>query len=180
MIAASIGLPWQWLVLAVLALAAVVAGLIAIFMPKSPPPFETTRIIPNPGPTTPAPEDDGVMKVDPVIWIPSGTETHKQRLRLTPLGTNDLPAEEAIFEDDVTVGRSPDCKVYIYNDTQVSSAHCTLSPREGRILVQDEGSRNGTRVNGVPIEGFMHAEPDSILGVGRTELRMQLLTPGQQ
>jgi len=33
-------------------------------------------------------------------------------------------------------------------------------------------------VNGVPINGLLHAEPDSILGVGRTELRMQLLPVG--
>jgi hypothetical protein len=48
-------------------------------------------------------------------------------------------------------------------------------PKGNLILVTDCGSRNSTRVNGVPINGFMHAESDSILGVGRTELRMKLL-----
>jgi Mg-chelatase subunit ChlD len=180
MLDAIMRLGWQWLVLAVLALAAVIAGLIAIFIPKQKPSFETTRIIREPGATMPVVNPDSTFGISPAVSIAPGTEQHKQRLRLTPLGTNDLPAEEAIFEGDLSVGRSQDNKVYIYNDTQVSSKHCTLSPKDGRILVTDEGSRNGTRVNGVPIEGFIHAEPDSILGVGRTEMRMQLLASGQQ
>jgi Mg-chelatase subunit ChlD len=172
-------LPWQWVVLAVLVLAALIAGLIAVFIPKPKSTFETTRIIPDPGPTRPVENPDSIFQISRDVSIAPGTEQHKQRLRLTPLGTNDLPAEEAIFEGDLSVGRSPDNKVYIYNDTQVSSKHCTLSPKDRRILVTDEGSRNGTRVNGVPIEGFIHAEPDSVLGVGRTEMRMQLLAPGR-
>jgi hypothetical protein len=173
--------PWQWLVLGALALAALIAGLIAIFIPGRQPSFETTRIMPDPGPTRPAGNSvpDNIFEFSRDVSIVSGTEQDKQRLRLTPLGHNDLPAKEAIFKADLSVGRSPDNEVYIYNDTQVSGKHCTLSPREGRILVTDEGSRNGTRVNGVPIEGFIHAEPDSTLGVGRTEMRMQLLPPGQ-
>ena len=179
LIGAIMRLGWQWLVLAVLVLAALIAGLIAVFIPKPKRSFETTRIIPDPGPTMPVVSPDSTFGISPAVSIAPGTEQHKQRLRLTPLGTNDLPAEEAIFEGELSVGRSQDNKVYIYNDTQVSSKHCTLSPKDGRILVTDEGSRNGTRVNGVPIEGFIHAEPDSILGVGRTELRMQLLAPGR-
>jgi pSer/pThr/pTyr-binding forkhead associated (FHA) protein len=85
-----------------------------------------------------------------------------------------------VFERELTVGRSPESNFHISNDSQVSGSHCTLSPWEGRILVRDNGSRNGTRVNGVPVEGFIHAEPDSVLGVGRTELRMQLLPAGRR
>src|SRR6202008_4052590 len=70
------------------------------------------------------------------------------------------------------------CDICIGNDEMVSGRHCTLSPKDGRILVQDAGSLNGTRVNGVPVVGFFHAESDSLLGVGRTEVSMRLLPPG--
>jgi hypothetical protein len=172
-------LAWQWLVLAALALAAVFAGSIAFFLPKPSPTPDTTRIYPEPGPTQPSPQDpNGVFIVQDAIT--PGTQLEAQRLRITPLGHNEVPAQERVFTGELTVGRTQDNQISIYNDTQVSSKHCTLAPKDGLILVCDEGSRNGTRVNGVPIEQFMHAEPDSVLGVGRTELRMQLLAPGRQ
>jgi hypothetical protein len=170
-------LPWQWLVLAGVALAAAIAGLLAILLPKSSPPPET-RIFPEPGPTRPASEPGpGIIVID---TIRPGTQLQSRRLRMTPLGQNDLPSQERPFEGELSVGRSGDNQIIINNDTQVSGKHCTLSPKDGLILVRDEESRNGTRVNGVPIAGFIHAEPDSVLGVGRTELRLQLLAPGQQ
>jgi hypothetical protein len=171
-------LAWQWLVLAAIALAVVVAGLVAFFLPKPTPALETTRIYPEPGPTRPNPDPNGVIVVQDAIT--PGTQLEAQRLRITPLGHNDVPAQERVFTEELTVGRSQDNQISIYNDTQVSTKHCTLAPKNGLILVSDEGSRNGTRVNGVPIEQFMHAEADSVLGVGRTELRMQLLAPGRQ
>ena len=111
--------------------------------------------------------------------IPPGTHQDKQRLRLYPIGRNDIGPFDILFEKTLAVGRSPDSEICISNDGQVSAKHCTLSPKEKSILVADAGSRNGTRVNGVPINGFMHAESNSILGVGKTELRMQLL-PARQ
>jgi hypothetical protein len=112
------------------------------------------------------------------VAIEPGTQLDKRRLRLHPLGRNDLAPIEALFEDTLSLGRSPDSDIYIDNDSQVSGKHCTLSPKGKLILVQDEGSRNGTRLNGVPVNGFIHAESDSILGTGRTEMRIKLLEPG--
>jgi FHA domain len=171
-------LPWQWLVLAVLALAGVIAVPLAVFLPKSSRALHTTRIYPPPATARPDTEPNSVFDMRDAIA--PGTQLQSQRLRITPLGHNELPAQERVFNEELTVGRSQDNQIIIYNDTQVSAKHCSLTPKDGLIFVRDEGSRNGTRVNGVPIERFMHAEPDSILGVGRTELRMQLLPPGRQ
>jgi pSer/pThr/pTyr-binding forkhead associated (FHA) protein len=62
----------------------------------------------------------------------------------------------------------------------VSGEHCRLTPEGKSILVEDTKSTNGTRINGVPIAGFIHADSDSILGVGRTELRLKLLLAGDK
>ncbi len=121
--------------------------------------------------------DGGVFVVIKTL-IPLGSHRDRQRLRLDPLGRNDIELGESLFERELTLGRSPDNDIYIGNDGMVSGSHCSLVARDGKILVRDLGSRNGTRVNGVPIKGFIHAESDSILGVGRTEIRMRLLPAG--
>jgi hypothetical protein len=109
------------------------------------------------------------------VAVQPGARRDKRRLRLYPLGRNELAPIDVVFQDGLTLGRSPDCDICISNDSQVSAKHCTLTPEGKLILVQDEGSRNGTRLNGVPVARYLHAESDSILGVGRTEMRMRLL-----
>ena len=136
--------------------------------------------LPNPEPlkTTKQEAGDSVVVIKPSVLVPYDTRQDRQRLRLYPLGHNEIGPFDLLFETTLAVGRSPDSEICISNDAQVSANHCALSPQGKSILVQDSGSRNGTRVNGVPIDGFLHAEPDSVLGVGRTELRMKLLPVG--
>ena len=167
---------WRWLVLAALALAGTIGAFWVI--PPRRDITEETHVIPPSVPTQPS--NPSIIEISLPKKVEPGTQQKKRRLRLYPLGHNELQPQEALFEGELTVGRSPESDICIHNDSQVSGSHCTLSPRDGRIFVQDDGSRNGTRVNGVPIEGSMHAEADSMLGVGRTELRMRLLAAGEQ
>jgi hypothetical protein len=166
-----LALPLQWLItLAALLLGGLIAGIV----------IRKIRIVP-PQPETITPASHKLLPpvvISEDVVIPSGTQQNKVRLRLYPIGHNDIGPFECLFEETLAVGRSPGSKIIISNDAQVSANHCTLSPQGKFILVEDVGSRNGTRVNGVPINGLLHAEPDSILGVGRTELRMQLLPVG--
>jgi hypothetical protein len=176
--------PLQWSIGLALVLAAL-AGAVVAYVKKPwrlPPEHE---LVETKG-TTLEPAPVAIPDIGVVISgrkaITSGTRQDKQRLRLYPIGRNDIGPWDLDFDEDVKVGRSPvpEMDISIYNDGQVSASHCTLSPKGKSILVRDAGSRNGTRVNGVPINGFMHAEADSILGVGRTELRMKLLPAGAQ
>lgn len=58
-----------------------------------------------------------------------------------------------LVEDRYTIGRGEDCDICIPDPT-VSSRHCVLSKDEnGEYTVQDQGSTNGTLVNGVRVEG---------------------------
>jgi diguanylate cyclase (GGDEF)-like protein len=62
----------------------------------------------------------------------------------------------------------------------VSRKHAQLELLEGRppkLVVQDLGSRNGTRVNGHRISGGTALELDDILGIGSFLLRFRLLDP---
>ncbi|MBA3671512.1 MAG: sigma 54-interacting transcriptional regulator [Gemmatimonadaceae bacterium] len=65
------------------------------------------------------------------------------------------------------VGSSDSCDVVI-DDPFVSSMHCTLERRAGgALLVRDRGSRNGTHVDGNPVEGA-ELRVGSYLQLGRT------------
>ncbi len=61
-------------------------------------------------------------------------------------GAQDRPRD--LVGDVVTIGRDPVNDVDLAGDPEVSRAHAELRRRDGRWLVADLGSRNGTFVNG--------------------------------
>lgn len=63
------------------------------------------------------------------------------------------PPFERIFEGaSMVIGRASECDLVI-EDRFLSRRHSRLFLQEGRLMVEDLGSRNGTRVNGHPIIG---------------------------
>ena len=56
-----------------------------------------------------------------------------------------------LTQDRVTFGRNEDCTVQL-TDHSVSGRHCELHFDGNRWWITDLGSRNGTRVNGVPVK----------------------------
>ncbi len=77
----------------------------------------------------------------------------------------------------VRIGRAADCEVRVSPaDTVVSSHHAvvTLTPRG--YVIQDLASRNGTIVNGQPVERAPIASGDTIqLGFGGPQIRFDLV-----
>lgn len=116
-------------------------------------------------------------RVKGMLIIPYGTNRDRWRLRLDAVGHSDIPSQEILFDQELSVGRRSNNDISISGDSQISGRHCSLSRQNGRIFVTDLESTNGTRVNGVPIKKTLHAETGSILGVGRTELRLTILPP---
>jgi hypothetical protein len=172
-------LPLQWLIALALMTGGFIAGIVWYLRPAPDGPRPTTVGKPiTVGKPTTVISNGPSVSISSEVLIPLDTRQDKQRLRLYPIGHSDIAPFDLLFEKTLGVGRSPDSEICISDDEQVSASHCALSPKGKFILVEDAGSRNGTRVNGVPINGFLHAEPDSTLGVGRTELRMKLLPVG--
>jgi two-component system, NtrC family, response regulator GlrR len=67
------------------------------------------------------------------------------------------------------LGSSPRCDVLI-RDPYVSPVHCGIARRaDGRLIVRDRGSRNGTIVDGQPVI-VAELRPGSYLTIGRTTL----------
>jgi len=70
-----------------------------------------------------------------------------------------LPAKE------VFIGRDEECQIRLATN-EISRKHCVLRCRREGLFVQDLQSRNGTLVNGTPIQHETHLKPGDSLQVG--------------
>lgn len=56
------------------------------------------------------------------------------------------PAAAYALSDGLTIGRAPDNRLHLPGDPLISRHHARIVPRDGRFVLVDEGSRNGTRM----------------------------------
>jgi phosphoserine phosphatase RsbU/P len=78
----------------------------------------------------------------------------------------------------ITLGRADACDVVLPHDGEVSREHAELwLDEQGRVLVADKGSKNGTRVDGgEPFHGAVRAALQSVR-IGSYELKLVDLAP---
>jgi pSer/pThr/pTyr-binding forkhead associated (FHA) protein len=62
---------------------------------------------------------------------------------------------------DISIGREPSNDLCI-TDAALSRRHCLLMPKSELFAIRDLGSRNGTRVNGVPVDEQLLSHGDQI------------------
>ncbi len=93
--------------------------------------------------------------------------------RLLALVRTDTGERTPLAGTVVTLGRSRDRSITI-DDTRVSRAHARVEPRQGSWVVVDEGSANGTRVNGTELAANRPRalRPGDVVGVGPVDLRV--------
>jgi len=72
-----------------------------------------------------------------------------------------------------SIGRSPNNTISI-PDTYASAQHTLLTWREGQWWLEDRDSRNGTLLNGARISGPAVVSAGDVIGVGRTQLKLEL------
>jgi hypothetical protein len=72
-----------------------------------------------------------------------------------------------------SIGRSQINTISI-PDSYASSQHTLLAWREGQWWVEDQDSRNGTLLNGAHIDGPTVVSTGDVIGVGRTQLKLEL------
>ena len=72
-----------------------------------------------------------------------------------------------------TLGRAPDCDLRVTDDAEVSSRHAQLEAlSNGRVALRDLGSTNGTRLNGIVVQGIHPVGEGDVIAVGQTEFRV--------
>src|SRR5919109_5532788 len=75
---------------------------------------------------------------------------------------------------DLVVGRAPMCDVVI-DDVSVSRTHARLRADNGRLVVTDLGSRNGTIVDGVSVRQA-ELQPGAVVAFGGVPVRVSSAT----
>jgi pSer/pThr/pTyr-binding forkhead associated (FHA) protein len=106
----------------------------------------------------------------------AGRESTRRSGQLIVLQTTDetIGVNTAFPLQPVTsIGRSPSNTIII-SDTYASSQHSLLSWREGQWWLEDQGSRNGTLLNDTRVTAPTVVSAGDVIGVGRTQLKLEL------
>jgi hypothetical protein len=93
------------------------------------------------------------------------TRRRRRRLALEFIEPESRSGERVEIEDGVTIGRSRDCDLILY-DTYLSTRHARLTNDEGDLSIEDLGSTNGTYVNQELVKGRVHLERGDVVQVG--------------
>lgn len=86
------------------------------------------------------------------------------------------PHSVTLDEGRTLVGRGEDCDLRI-EDEAVSADHLEISRRGSSLLASDLGSRNGTLLNGDPLEGTRRLRNGDVLVTGSA--RLEVAVPPQ-
>ncbi|MEZ4742573.1 MAG: FHA domain-containing protein [Bdellovibrionota bacterium] len=86
-------------------------------------------------------------------------------------------SEEIPIEQNVVyVGRASSFGQFD-QDSEISRKHLKIKVNEqGEIFVEDQGSTNGSYINGTRIEGLQPAKPSDVIKVGLCHLRLRTLS----
>ena len=98
---------------------------------------------------------------------------------LQRVGETTSPPRNLYFESDtVTIGRSPENLLDLFEDETLSRYHARLTRQEGTFFVEDLTSINGTLVNGNRISGKQAIGPEDTVQLGTWRLWVQSQAPG--
>ncbi|MGC9347856.1 MAG: FHA domain-containing protein [Anaerolineae bacterium] len=77
----------------------------------------------------------------------------------------------------VKVGRDPQFSDFALHDQFVSNPHFSVIEEQNQFFIQDEGSTNGTRLNGAPLNPHQRVPlaPDAIVELGQTRIQFKRL-----
>jgi pSer/pThr/pTyr-binding forkhead associated (FHA) protein len=77
---------------------------------------------------------------------------------------------------EVTVGRADGCDLVLASP-EVSGNHAALFLQQGKVIVRDLGSTNGTHVNGQALQRPMIVRPVDVVRVGPYLLQVEFSQP---
>ena len=79
--------------------------------------------------------------------------------------TGELQGSRYVLKKEVmVVGRSPACDIVI-NDRQISRRHLIIRKTEAGYTLEDLGSKNGTYVNGVAVQGTVGLQDGDVVQI---------------
>lgn len=105
----------------------------------------------------------------------------KKRRRQWKIILEDIDTWETysfIFYDSVGIGRVKEKGAYdrfleIHDDKRISKVHCAIVHRGEQLYLRDEGSRNGTYLNGKSVTRPVLIEKEDLIEIGGTRLEIK-------
>jgi len=79
-----------------------------------------------------------------------------------------------LFEGRTKVGRTESCNI-ILNDPGISEEHALIYVKEGKVLLQDELSLNGTFVNGKKVEERVTLKDNDEIKFGNLSFKLKII-----
>ena len=95
------------------------------------------------------------------------------RLLVVESSSLEAGSEHGLDGDAVTIGRGAQNVLALRGDGFASAAHARVEARDDGVWVSDEGSTNGTFVNGSRIDAPRRLERGDVIRVGETDLRFE-------
>ncbi|MEE9513617.1 MAG: FHA domain-containing protein [Anaerolineales bacterium] len=99
------------------------------------------------------------------------SETRNPPAVLVLADGSDVEGRHSLFDNN-RIGRAADNSLVLHDET-ASAHHARLSFQDGQWWLEDLGSRNGTAVNGIPLEGPLVVTYGDQIAFGRVEFRME-------
>jgi len=96
--------------------------------------------------------------------------------RLTCRSRDGTVQTTTVEDEPVTIGRDPEMDICL-DDTAVSRRHCIIIAVPGRLMLLDQGSTNGTRVNGVQVQQARLKHGD-VIQIGSAQIEVRADTTG--
>src|SRR5205807_1687265 len=110
---------------------------------------------------------------------PSRGRPEREALMSAKLVVSAGPDEGKVFPlpegATFTIGRGDTASIRLADPT-ISRAHCVIDFFGGRVLLKDNASKSGTRVNGTNVSQH-ELRADEVINIGSTRLRFQRLAP---
>lgn len=79
-----------------------------------------------------------------------------------------------INKKEILIGRQKGCDLSI-PEKAVSARHALITAKEGKLIIEDVGSRNGVLVNGLKIQGPSEITEEDVISVGSFNIWCELL-----
>lgn len=126
-----------------------------------PPPTgnDATRVIPV------VDEDSVRMDMSPEIAAAVGALPAGKAVLIVTRGP-DVGERFFLDQQETKAGRSPESEIFL-DDITVSRHHAKFSMRENQMIIEDEGSLNGTYVNRTLVDGSTVLRPGDEVQIGK-------------
>lgn len=108
---------------------------------------------------------------------PSQESRPAEKLRLKVVEGN-AAGSVIVVEDELVIGRQASGVGDLGSDIEISRRHARIAREaDGRYLIEDLGSTNGTYVNGRAVEGPLTLEAGDRIELGASALIVQVMAP---